>query len=144
MQKHTHNKLVAKHEHFPTQTAGLRESRSTEIFDLADGEEFDLRIAPVAARISNATVRMLAYNGSIPGVVMMFNFNVAQTSDVMTAMNPVPELDVVVIGAGQAGLATGYHLGRAGLRYELLDGNSRVRWCCRRNKRSCLGDRLSS
>lgn len=60
------------------------------------------------------------------GVVMMFNFNVAQTSDVMTAMNPVPELDVVVIGAGQAGLATGYHLGRAGLRYELLDGNSRV------------------
>ena len=56
----------------------------------------------------------------------MFNFNVAQTSDVMTAMNPVPELDVVVIGAGQAGLATGYHLGRTGLRYELLDANSRV------------------
>ncbi len=37
-----------------------------------------------------------------------------------------PTLDVLVIGAGQAGLATGYHVGRAGLRYELLDGNSRV------------------
>ncbi|MCK7533814.1 MAG: NAD(P)-binding protein [Marinilabiliales bacterium] len=36
------------------------------------------------------------------------------------------ELDVLVIGAGQAGLATGYHLGRAGLRYELLDANPRV------------------
>jgi putative flavoprotein involved in K+ transport len=44
----------------------------------------------------------------------------------MTAMPPVPELDVLVIGAGQAGLATGYHLGLSGLRYELLDGNSRV------------------
>src|SRR6478672_1018084 len=41
-------------------------------------------------------------------------------------MSPIPELDVLVIGAGQAGLATGYHLGRTGLRYELLDGHSRV------------------
>jgi putative flavoprotein involved in K+ transport len=41
-------------------------------------------------------------------------------------MPSVPEFDVLVIGAGQAGLATGYHLGLTGLRYELLDGNSRV------------------
>jgi len=34
----------------------------------------------------------------------------------MTAVPPVPELDVRVIGAGQAGLATGYHLGLTGLR----------------------------
>lgn len=39
---------------------------------------------------------------------------------------PSPEFDVLVIGAGQAGLATGYHLGRIGLRYALLDGASRV------------------
>jgi putative flavoprotein involved in K+ transport len=51
---------------------------------------------------------------------------VSQASDIMTAMPSVPELDVLVIGAGQAGLATGYHLGLAGLRYELLDRNSRV------------------
>jgi putative flavoprotein involved in K+ transport len=49
-----------------------------------------------------------------------------QAPDVMTATPPVRELDVLVIGAGQAGLATGYHLGRSGLRYELLDANSRV------------------
>jgi putative flavoprotein involved in K+ transport len=49
-----------------------------------------------------------------------------QASDVTTAVPSVPELDVLVIGAGQAGLATGYHLGLAGLRYRLLDGNSRV------------------
>jgi putative flavoprotein involved in K+ transport len=44
----------------------------------------------------------------------------------MTTMPPAPDLDVLVIGAGQAGLATGYHLARTGLRYELLDGSSRV------------------
>jgi len=51
---------------------------------------------------------------------------VSPASDIMRAMPSVPELDVLVIGAGQAGLATGYHLRRSGLRYELLDGNSRV------------------
>ena len=32
-----------------------------------DGDEFELEIVPVAKRIGDATVRMLAYNGSIPG-----------------------------------------------------------------------------
>lgn len=37
-----------------------------------------------------------------------------------------PDLDVLVIGAGQAGLAAGYHLRETGVRYELLDGFPRV------------------
>jgi FtsP/CotA-like multicopper oxidase with cupredoxin domain len=53
--------------HFPTEIAGLPASRSTEVVELADGEELDLRIAPVVKRIGDATLRMLAYNGSIPG-----------------------------------------------------------------------------
>ena len=52
---------------FPTDTAGLPQARSPQSFDLADGATFDLRIAPVAKRLGAATVRMLAYNGSIPG-----------------------------------------------------------------------------
>ena len=67
MQKHRHDTLVVKNEHFPAETAGLPESRPAEIIDLANGDEFDLRIAPVAKRLRDATVRMLAYNGSIPG-----------------------------------------------------------------------------
>jgi FtsP/CotA-like multicopper oxidase with cupredoxin domain/thioredoxin reductase len=67
MQKHSHSRLGTKAEHFPTETAGLPESRPTEIVDLANGDEFDLIIAPVAKRLRDATVRMLAYNGSIPG-----------------------------------------------------------------------------
>jgi putative flavoprotein involved in K+ transport len=35
-------------------------------------------------------------------------------------------LDVLVVGAGQAGLATGYFLQRAGVRFLLLDGSARV------------------
>lgn len=37
-----------------------------------------------------------------------------------------PELDVLVIGAGQAGLAMGYHLRESGLRFQLVDGQARV------------------
>ena len=51
----------------PTTTEGLPEARETELVELADGDEFDLEIAPVRKRIGDATVRMLAYNGSIPG-----------------------------------------------------------------------------
>jgi putative flavoprotein involved in K+ transport len=35
-------------------------------------------------------------------------------------------IDTVIIGAGQAGLATGYHLQRLGCRFVILDGNRRV------------------
>jgi FtsP/CotA-like multicopper oxidase with cupredoxin domain len=53
--------------HFPRDTSGLPAARSTEIVELDDGARFELRIAPVTKRIGEATVRMLAYNGSIPG-----------------------------------------------------------------------------
>ena len=39
----------------------------TELVELADGDEFELEIIPVKKRIGDATVRMLAYNGSVPG-----------------------------------------------------------------------------
>src|SRR5690242_8493980 len=54
-------------DHFPTEVAGLPEARATELVELVDADRFDLRIAPVAKQLGDATVRMLAYNGSIPG-----------------------------------------------------------------------------
>jgi putative flavoprotein involved in K+ transport len=36
------------------------------------------------------------------------------------------EVDVLVIGAGQAGLAMGYYLGRENLSYALVDAGERV------------------
>jgi FtsP/CotA-like multicopper oxidase with cupredoxin domain len=52
---------------FPTEVEGLPEARASEVVELSHGDEFDLQIRPVAKRLGDATVRMLAYNGSIPG-----------------------------------------------------------------------------
>ena len=52
---------------FATETEGLPEASPTEVVDVAPGDAVALRIAPVAKRIGDARVRMLAYNGSIPG-----------------------------------------------------------------------------
>jgi FtsP/CotA-like multicopper oxidase with cupredoxin domain len=54
-------------DRLPTETKGLPEAARPEIVELSDGDSFDLEIAPVAKQIGEATVRMLAYNGSIPG-----------------------------------------------------------------------------
>jgi FtsP/CotA-like multicopper oxidase with cupredoxin domain len=60
-------KMSTTSEHFPTDTAGLPRARAPETVELADGDEFDLSIAPVVKQLGDVTVRMLAYNGSIPG-----------------------------------------------------------------------------
>ncbi len=52
---------------FPRETEGLPEARLAELVELADRDEFELEIVPVKKRIGEATVRMLAYNGSVPG-----------------------------------------------------------------------------
>jgi FtsP/CotA-like multicopper oxidase with cupredoxin domain len=57
-------------DNFPTDVAGLPEARSPERVELSDGDRLELRIAPVAKRVGEDTVRMLAYNGSIPGPVL--------------------------------------------------------------------------
>jgi FtsP/CotA-like multicopper oxidase with cupredoxin domain len=68
MEHHEH------HEHpepelrqFPTETAGLPEAAASQVVELGDGDRFELRIAPVAKRLGDDTVRMVAYNGSVPG-----------------------------------------------------------------------------
>jgi FtsP/CotA-like multicopper oxidase with cupredoxin domain len=52
---------------FPTETSGLPRAVAPSVIELADGDETTLHIAPVVKRIGDADVRMLAYNGSIPG-----------------------------------------------------------------------------
>src|SRR3712207_5569327 len=69
MEKHTHHAVIDATE-FPTETAGLPDARPTELVELSDGDEFELEIAPVKKTIGDATVRMLAYNGSIPGTTV--------------------------------------------------------------------------
>jgi len=54
-------------DRFPSETEGLPEATASETVELADGQDFDLRIAPVVKQVGGSKVRMLAYNGSIPG-----------------------------------------------------------------------------
>ena len=54
-------------EQFPTDTAGLEPATDPETIEIADGGAVDLRIAPVMKQLGDARVRMLAYNGSVPG-----------------------------------------------------------------------------
>jgi FtsP/CotA-like multicopper oxidase with cupredoxin domain len=51
----------------PRETEGLPEAGKTELVELADGAEFELEIVPVKKQIGDTTVRMLAYNRSVPG-----------------------------------------------------------------------------
>ena len=64
---HHHGHSATVPDHLPTETAGLPDATRPELVELRDGGEFELEITPVAKRIGEATVRMLAYNGSIPG-----------------------------------------------------------------------------
>ena len=45
----------------------FRECSPPEVVELADGDAVELEIGAVSKRLEDATVRMLAYNGSIPG-----------------------------------------------------------------------------
>jgi FtsP/CotA-like multicopper oxidase with cupredoxin domain len=57
-------------DHFPTHVEGLPEAHAPERVELSNGDEFSLRIGAVTKRIGDDTVRMLAYNDSIPGPVL--------------------------------------------------------------------------
>jgi hypothetical protein len=54
-------------ESFPTDPSGLPEAGRPQLLELAHGDTLELRVGPVAKRLGDTRVRMLGYNGSIPG-----------------------------------------------------------------------------
>ena len=77
---------------FPTDPTGLPEATSPEVLDLADGGTLNLRVAPVAKDLDGSTVRMLGYNGSIPGPTL----RVRQGSEVIVNVTNDGDLDTTV------------------------------------------------
>ena len=57
-------------ELFTTETAGLPEVSRPAVTRLHDGDRLDLRIGPARKNLDGAELRMLAYNGSVPGPVL--------------------------------------------------------------------------
>jgi len=90
-----HDPSAHRHGHvaeLPRETEGLPDARKTELVELADGDEFALEIIPVKKRIGDATVRMLAYNGSVPGPTL----KVAQDSTITVKVTNRGDLDATV------------------------------------------------
>jgi FtsP/CotA-like multicopper oxidase with cupredoxin domain len=55
---------------FTTETAGLPQVSGPREARLRDGDTFDLHIGPARKSLDGAELRMLAYNGSVPGPVL--------------------------------------------------------------------------
>lgn len=54
-------------EKFTTTIAGLPDAGGLQFVELADGDTYDITASYVKKQVGNRTLRMLAYNGSIPG-----------------------------------------------------------------------------
>jgi FtsP/CotA-like multicopper oxidase with cupredoxin domain len=79
-------------DRFPTDPTGLPEAGRPQLLELADGDTLDLRVGPVAKRLGDTTVRMLGYNGSIPGPTL----KVQQGSEIIVHVINEGDLDTTV------------------------------------------------
>jgi FtsP/CotA-like multicopper oxidase with cupredoxin domain len=79
-------------DRFPTDPSGLPEAGRPRLLELADGDTLQLRVGPVAKRLGDTTVRMLGYNGSIPGPTL----KVQQGSEIVVHVINQGDLDTTV------------------------------------------------
>jgi FtsP/CotA-like multicopper oxidase with cupredoxin domain len=79
-------------DRFPTDPSGLPEAGRQEMLELADGDTLNLRVGPVGKRLGDTTVRMLSYNGSIPGPTL----KVQQGSEIVVNVTNEGDLETTV------------------------------------------------
>jgi FtsP/CotA-like multicopper oxidase with cupredoxin domain len=79
-------------ESFPTDPTGLPEATRPQLLELAPGDTLDLRVGPVAKRLGDTTVRMLGYNGSVPGPTL----KVQQGAEIIVHVTNHGDLDTTV------------------------------------------------
>jgi FtsP/CotA-like multicopper oxidase with cupredoxin domain len=75
--------MTSASDYFSSDPTGLDEAQPPQSVELADMDRLELRIAPVAKKLGEATVRMLAYNGSIPGPTLRVRQGSEVTVDVL-------------------------------------------------------------
>jgi FtsP/CotA-like multicopper oxidase with cupredoxin domain len=66
---------------FSQETAGLPEAIPTPVITLGDGDRYPIVAAPVRKRLGDDEVRMLAYNGAIPGPTLRVRQGATVTVD---------------------------------------------------------------
>jgi FtsP/CotA-like multicopper oxidase with cupredoxin domain len=79
-------------ETFPSDPTGLDEATPTEVVELRDGQRCEMRIAPVVKTLDGNRLRMLSYNGCIPGPVL----HVPQGAEVTFDVRNDGDLDATV------------------------------------------------
>ena len=84
---HTHHEV-----NFSTDVEGLEEAQRPEVVRLRDGDTHEITIKPVRKRIGDAEVRMLGYNGSIPGPTL----HVDQGSEVTIEATNLGDVDATL------------------------------------------------
>ncbi len=84
---HTHHEV-----NFSTDVEGLDEATAPEVVRLRDGDVHEITIKPVRKRIGDAEVRMLGYNGSIPGPTL----HVDQGSEVTIEATNLGDVDATL------------------------------------------------
>jgi FtsP/CotA-like multicopper oxidase with cupredoxin domain len=92
MHHHTQPDSPMVPESFPTDPSGLPEAGRPALLELAHGDTLELRVGPVAKRLGDTTVRMLGYNGSIPGPTL----KVQQGSEIIVHVTNQGDLDTTV------------------------------------------------
>jgi FtsP/CotA-like multicopper oxidase with cupredoxin domain len=92
MMQHDHEMPETAGKAFPTDPSGLPEATGPALLELGAGDVLELQVGPVAKHLDDATVRMLGYNGSIPGPTL----KVAQGSEVVVHVVNEGDLDTTV------------------------------------------------
>jgi FtsP/CotA-like multicopper oxidase with cupredoxin domain len=92
MQHHRQHSSPEPAASFPTDPTGLPEATRPALLELADGDTFDLHLGPVAKQLGDTTVRMLGYNGSVPGPTL----TVQQNSEIIVNVSNDGDLDTTV------------------------------------------------
>jgi FtsP/CotA-like multicopper oxidase with cupredoxin domain len=90
--QHDHLESSTPADSFPTDPAGLPEASRPQLLELANGDTLELRVGPVAKPLGDTTVRMLGYNGSIPGSTL----KVAQGTEIVVHVENHGDLDTTV------------------------------------------------
>lgn len=87
------NNNEAKVGMFSMNTAGLVEAKASEMVELKNGDSYDLTASIVKKTIGNSVVKMLAYNGMIPGPLIKveqgaeITLNFSNNTDVETTIH---------------------------------------------------------
>jgi FtsP/CotA-like multicopper oxidase with cupredoxin domain len=84
---HTHHEV-----NFSTETEDLDEATSPEVIRLGHGDTHEITIKPVRKRLGDSEVRMLGYNGSIPGPTL----HVDQNSEVTIEAENLGDVDATL------------------------------------------------